>query len=161
MWRNFLLRELTVPSGGKVQLYRYVECLLRDGIYPLLRTKQYNLSCGPKELTGCILNYLLRHERDYKDRKFTTYCCKHRGDVFPEEHEFYEEQIPDSAWNNVKTEFAVNWFADEGDFAARIWRNIPLIILSHLDMENSPANQALYESLKTYDEGDESSENEQ
>jgi hypothetical protein len=160
MWRQFLLRELTVPRGGKVQLYRYVECLLRDGIYPLLRAKQYNLACGPKELTGCLLNYLLRHEQDYKKRVFTTYCCKHHSDVYPEEHEFYEEQIPDEAWNHIKAEFAVEHFADEGDFAARVWRNIPLIILSHLDMEASPANQVLYESLKTYDEGDESSENE-
>jgi len=159
MWRQFLLRELAVPGGGKVQLYRYMECLLRDGIYPLLRGKKYNLACGPKELTGCLLNYLLRHEQDYKKRVFTTYCCKHHSDVYPEEHEFYEEQIPDTAWDALKAEFAVDWLADNGDFAARLWRNIPLIILSHLDMENSPANEVLYESLKTYDEGDESSEN--
>jgi hypothetical protein len=125
----------------------------------MLRAKQYNLACGPKELTGCLLNYLLRHAQDYKKRVFTTYCCKHHEDVTPEEHEFYEEQIPDTMWDALKAEFAVDWLADRGEFAARIWRNIPLIILSHLDMEASPANQVLYESLKTYDEGDESSEN--
>jgi hypothetical protein len=65
----------------------------------------------------------------------------------------------DADWMALKQSFHVDKFADDSDLAARIWRNIPLIILSHLDMEASPANQPLYESLKTYDEGDESSEN--
>jgi hypothetical protein len=159
MWRNFLSKELAVPGGSSVQVYRWTECLLRDGIYPLLRSKQYNLACGPKELTGCLLNYLFRHTKDYTKQRFTTYCCKHHTNVFPEEHEFYEEQITDADWMFLKQSFRVDEFADNSDLAARIWRNIPLIILSHLDMEASPANQPLYESLKTYDEGDESSEN--
>ena len=156
-WQQFLRREFLLPNDRPIQIHKWVEYLVREGILPLLRQKQYNLICRPQELASCILNYLVRHEKDYQKCKFTTYRCKHREEAILEEYEFFEEQIPDSIWDQLKQEFAVEWLADEGPFAERFWRNIPLIVFEHLSME-SPVNQILYEKMRCLEDDEEDAE---
>jgi hypothetical protein len=154
VWQNYLRQEYRLPNNQPIQTHKWVEHLVRDGILPLLKQKQYNLICKPQELASCILNHLIRHERDYKKCKFTTYRCMHREEVSIEEYEFYEEQISESIWNWLKHEFTVDWFADVGPFAERIWRNLPLIVFEHLSMD-SPVNQILYEKMRCLEDDEE------
>jgi len=159
MWSQFLRKTVEAEDGSRVAIHHWTHCLVREGIGPLLRRKQYTPLCSPRELTECLLNYLYKHEKDYRGCRFTTYRCKHLQEAVPEEQEFYEEQITDADWAALRTEFAVDWLADKGSFADRIWRNIPLIVLSHLSMD-SPANQKLYEAMATHDSDDNSSTDE-
>ena len=156
-WQRFLHKSYDTSDHQRVQTHTWVEYLIRDGILPLLKAKGYHLICRPQELAECILNHLFRHEQDYPKCRFTSYRCKHREEVYIEEHEFYEELIPDSIWMQLKKEFAIDWFADAGDFAERIWRAIPLIVLDHLSMD-SPANEILYERMKAFESEEEDSE---
>jgi len=154
-WQLFLRKSYETMDHQLIQTHKWVEYLVRDGLLPLLKAKQYNLTCKPQELAECILNHLIRHERDYNRCRFTTYQCKHREEVCIEEYEFYEEMIPDSIWNQLKKEFYIDWFADSGAFAERIWRSLPLIVFDHLSMD-SPVNQILYEKMKTLEDEEDS-----
>jgi hypothetical protein len=145
-WQRFLRQEWHLNETDTLPTHKWVEHLVRSGLLPLLKDKGYTLLCRPQELATCILNNLLRHQRDYQMCKFTTYRCPHREESCLEEFEFYEEQIPETVWNKLKETFYIEWFADEHNFAERVWRHLPLIVFDHLSMD-SPANEILYEKM--------------
>ena len=155
-WEQFLRRDLDISDGTTIQTHKWVEYLVRDGILPLLKRNQYDLTCKPEDLANCILNHLIRHERDYKRARFTTYRCKHREEGTMEEYEFFEDTLPEKVWKLMKEQFYIEWFADKEAFADRIWMNLPLIIFDHLSV-NSPRFNALYEKLRHLDEDDDNS----
>jgi len=147
MWQQFLRRPLLTPDQQSVQIHKWTEHLVRFGLMPVLSRTGYILICKPQELATCILNNIIRHEADYNKCRFTTYRCKHREEVTIEEFEHYEELIPEEVWKQLKQSFEIDWLADEGPFAERIWRHLIHIVFDHLSMD-SPANQALYEKMK-------------
>ena len=158
-WAQFLRKDLTTRDGTTLQTHKWVEYLVRDGIIPLLKRNQFDLTCKPEDLASCILNHLIRHERDYNRMRFTTYRCKHREEGTMEEYEFFENTISDKVWTLMRQQFYIEWFADEEAFADRIWMNLPLIIFDHLS-PFSPRFNDLWEKLRHLDEEDDNSSDE-
>jgi len=139
-----------------IQTHKWVEYLVRDGILPLLKEKQLDMICKPEEIASCILNHLIRHERDYKRSRFTSYRCMHGQEGTMDEYEFFEDIIPEKVWKSLKYRFYIQWFADQEAFADRVWTNLPLIIFDHLSFD-SPGFSPLYEKWRHLDEEDEDS----
>jgi len=158
-WEQFLRKDLRTRDGTTLQTHKWVEYLVRDGLLPLLKHNQYDLTCRPEDLANCILNNLIRHERDYKRARFTTYRCKHREEGTMEEYEFFEDTLPEKVWKSMKQQFYIEQFADEYSFAERIWMNLPFIIFDHVSLD-SPRFNALYEKLRHLDEEDDNSSDE-
>ena len=156
-WNEFLRRGLVAKDGITIiQTHKWVEYIVRDGIIPLLKNKQIDLTCKPEDLATCILNHLIRHERDYKRSRFTSYQCMHGQEGTMEEYEFFEDIFPEKIWKSMKQQFYIEWFADNDCFADRIWMNLPLIIFDHLSFD-SPGFNPLYEKMRHLDEEDEDS----
>jgi len=159
-WTPWLRQTYQINDGTLIQTHKWVEYVVRDGILPLLASKQYDLVCKPEELANCILNHLIRHDYGFKKCKYTSYRCKHLEEVLLEEYEFFEDSYPESVWKGLRRQFYVQHFADEGLFADRVWMNLPMIVFEHVSLA-SPAFDALYEKHRHLDEEDEdSSENE-
>lgn len=140
-WGTFLRRQQEVQGAPPIRVCVWVETLLHFGVLPELRQRGYTVSIDQQQLATCILNYLFRHEKDFAQSKLTTYCCAHaiHHESSLEEYEFYTERVPDSVWQQLRTTFAAEWLADEGEFADRVWRHLPDIVFSHIDQEGSPA----------------------
>lgn len=148
-WRQFLNhRELTL-DGQEIRTCDWAEGVV-EGVVTLLREAGYTLSVRAPQLVTCLLNTVYRHEQDYSYGRKTTYrcpCAYHHH--FPEEYEYYSTKIPDSMWNSLRQYNFIAWYSDAGPFADRIWMDIPFIVLSHLNMETSPANVELAEQYRT------------
>jgi len=158
-WNEFLRKDLTTRDGTTIQTHKWVEYLVRDGLIPLLKNKQFDLTCKPEDLATCILNHLIRHERDYKRSRFTSYRCMHGQEGTMEEYEFFEDTFPEKIWKSIKQQFYIEWFADEDVFADRIWMNLPMIIFDHISLD-SPGFNALWNKLRHLDEEDDNSSDE-
>jgi hypothetical protein len=157
-WEEFLRREFTGTDNSPIQTHKWVEYVVRDGILPLLKATQFGLICKPQELANCILNHLIRHERDFLKSRFTSYRCKHPEEMNLEEYEYFEDMVPSEVWASMRRKFYLRHFADDSEFAARIWLNIPFIVFEHLDINTAGFN-GLYEKQRHLDE-EEDSENE-
>jgi len=154
-WEEFLRREFTGIDNSPIQTHKWVEYVVRDGILPLLKATQFGLTCKPQELANCILNHLIRHETDFKKCRFTTYRCKHPEEMNLEEYEYFEDMVPSEVWTSMRRKFYLCHFADDSEFAARIWLNIPLIVFEHLDINTTGFN-GLREKQRHLDEEDDS-----
>ena len=171
-WLTFLKQQYEVLSPGTFNIYittfNWVETVVRDGILPALKANGYLVSVDASTLSGCILNTLYRHEQDYMKCQMTSYTCKHgrctHGEqvnenvTFGDQLEYFHELLPTSVWKEMHERFPVNWFADGGLFAERIWMDMPHIVAWHVRFNESPANRALEDRLRHLDEEDEQDE---
>jgi len=157
-WKAFLVRSNDVLRSKPIRTCDWVETLLHFGILPELNRKGYSLVVDQQALATCFLNYIYRHEQDATHCKFTLYKCPHESGHYPEEYEKFSERMPESTWAAFRESFQVDGFADESDFADRIWRAIPDIIFAHVCLDTSPANIELWNDLNPDEDEDSTTE---
>lgn len=66
--------------------------------------------------------------------------------------------LPESTWAAFRKSFQVTDFADESEFADRIWNAIPDIIFAHVCLDTSPANIELWNDLNPDEDEDSATE---
>ena len=156
-WKTFLEHRETTLDGQEIRVRDWAEDIVL-GIKTLLDETGYLLSVQPSQLTACLLNTLYRHERDYRAGRKTTYRCSCARQPYEiEEYEYYSSyKIPDRMWESLRDYNFIEWYSDAGPFADRIWMDIPLLVFSHLNMEESPANVELAEQYRTLEDEEDS-----
>jgi len=68
---------------------------------------------------------------------------------------FHQMEMGPDVWAHLKHKFKIWFLADEGDYAYRLWLDLPHIVFSHLKLEGSEANRRLDYMLRMYDEDEE------
>jgi hypothetical protein len=156
-WEAFLRCEWETVSGSEtVQTYEWARSLVYDHIKPLMEQNGYIFSCGIEEFVNCVLNNMYRREQDYRAVEFTSYMCKHACDCSKHvnmdtmEH-FHTRTLPHKVWEKMHRRVGIEHWADDSDFAARFWMDVPHIVFAHIDFVESNAMKELKEFL-TYED---------
>lgn len=69
---------------------------------------------------------------------------------------FLVQKCPIEFWNKLRHRYPVERYADNEAFADRVWNDLPMVILWHLNHEASVATDELEEMLRIIDEDEES-----
>jgi hypothetical protein len=135
----------------------WVSTLVDLGIVPMLKQRGYVLSVSPDRLKHCLLISFFKHQIHYYSSTISSYLCPCAKSqlYFDDDYEFFvSRQCPPAVWRRLRTIFEIEWFADGEAYADLIWIDLPNIVFSHIDVDASPATNALIDLLRNLDEED-------
>jgi hypothetical protein len=135
----------------------WVSTLVDLGIVPMLKQRGYILSVTPDRLKHCLLISFFKHQIHYYSSTISSYLCPCAKSqlYFDDDYEFFvSRQCPPAVWRRLRTIFEIEWFADGEAYADLIWIDLPNIVFSHIDVDASPATNALIDLLRNLDEED-------
>ena len=135
----------------------WVSTLVDLGIVPMLKQRGYVLSVTPDGLKHCLLISFFKHQIHYYSSTISNYLCPCAKSqlYFDDDYEFFvSRQCPPAVWRRMRTIFEIEWFADGEAYADLIWIDLPNIVFSHIDVDASPATNALIDLLRNLDEED-------
>ena len=157
-WIHFLqVPRRRMGDVAPMMAAEWVSTLVDLGIVPMLKQRGYVLSVTPDRLKHCLLISFFKHQIHYYSSTISNYLCPCAKSqlYFDDDYEFFvSRQCPPAVWRRLRTIFEIEWFADGEAYADLIWIDLPNIVFSHIDVDASPATNALIDLLRNLDEED-------
>ena len=162
-WRQWLQSPIALEDGTSITVQEWAQELILYGILPHFQQVGYILHYNPHEAIETFLNFLYRFKNNYKKN---VHSCSYRGkkgdpvNYLNDDFEFFcTKKCPPSFWSSLQYDFSIPIYADNSDFATKLWMDIPYFIFYLVDIAHSNAKQELEEHLAWYDEEEEDTTN--
>jgi hypothetical protein len=148
-WREWLHRRYSTDYGTYTVI-EWVESLVYEGISDMFQKAGYIYSRSKHETVNTLLNYIYRFDIHSPRRLPTQYLGEYGRNLSytSNDLEFYlEHKCPPCAWDTLKKEYTIQHFADDSDFAERLWIELPSFLFFQIDIDKSGATEELYSRI--------------
>lgn len=121
-----------------VPTYIWFESLIEYTILTI-KNKNYVFSVPSHTVINKILNHTHTFEKMYIKYHGGHFGPVHNGQPHRDEDYdyFFTRQFPPDFWEHLRKLFAIEWFADGGDFSDRLWIELPFWVAQYIDFKNS------------------------
>lgn len=142
-WLAWLRRPFALlDSGEYIATHEWAAYMVEEDLVPALNDMGYNLLYTPHQITEKILNRLYNLERNYlKGLPANIYQGQqNRSEDY--EH-FFTVKCTEGFWNQLAWQNRIEWFADEDQFATRVWIELPGWVAQFIDYNRSDVTAEL------------------
>ena len=153
-WNNWIERQYSVPDAGSYTVVEWAEEFIRDGIIPEFKKRGYSLAKNQYHSTNTLLNFLYRFDKNQYGRHNTTYSGDYgrQMNYMMEDLIFYLDfKCGPWMWDKLKRDFQINHFADDSEFAERLWTELPTVLFYLIDIDASPITNDVYDRTSWLD----------
>jgi hypothetical protein len=161
-WRNWLNTPIRNEYEDVWKVHEWVNSLCIDGIIPMLDKYGYIINLSNAEFVNCMMNYMYRWDSRNKHGYISClYKCTCMKNNATEDDEWYYNSmcIETEQWEDLKKMFFIEDYADDSEFAYRLWCDIPSFVFKHININDSPATITL-DNMLNYDDDENDSDNE-
>jgi hypothetical protein len=167
-WKNWLERPIAYAymeedvcdDSNELELITIVDwvgTITKRYLISKLEKNGYLIAGSHTQFISSILNYIYRFEYNYQFNQVTTSIyLGPNGRKMSYTNEdidyFITYKFPEQFWKNMKDMFEIPFYADDGDFAYRLWLDLPYFIFSCLNIKESTATLELQEQLTCEEE---------
>lgn len=160
-WLKWLRMPLRDEYEEVWKVHEWIHSLCVDGIIPMLNKYGYVINLSEKEFVNCMMNYMYRwYNHNAKGHISCIYRCKCKKNNATEDDEWYfhSMRVENEKWEDLKKLFFIEDYADDSEFAYRLWNDIPFFVFKHININDSPATSVLDEMM-TYEDDENNSDN--
>ena len=154
-WIEWLKGEYDVSFPNNepeyIPVHIWVKSLVTNGIIPILVKSGYSFKYSTDIIISKFLNFIYQFDNGRR-RRYTNSFTDDDQEFF---HSF---KCTFERWKKLKKEFYIEHFADDGDFAEKLWLELPNYIFELINIDKSHATEELNQKLAWEDE--EESDNE-
>lgn len=167
-WKNWLERPIAYAymEEGEcndnnelefITVVDWVGTIAKRYLIPKLEKNGYLIAGSHTQFINSILNYIYRFEYNYQFNNdiIPTYVGPN-GRKMPYTNEdidyFITYKFPENFWKIMKQEFEIPYYADNSEFAYRLWMDLPYFIFGCINVKESIATLELQERLMCEDE---------
>lgn len=158
-WRCWLENLYRTDDGGeKYTVAEWVETFIHDGLLPEMKKRGYVFPTNEQGIVNSFLNFLFHFENSYHKQTQCQYIGKHGRKMNWSQEDycfFLDIKCPIFIWERLRERFPIEHFSDDGDFADRLWIQMPSTVFLMLDLKNSPSTDELEVLLAWMDADDE------
>lgn len=160
-WKNWLHRPICYEYDENDEEYQvtiidWVKTFVKEGLFPHFEKVGYLTSGSQQDFITALLNYIYRFEANSQNNIYITpYFDKYgrKLEYTMDDFDFFiSEKCPPSFWNRMKNKFSIDFYADDSDFASRLWTDLPYMVFFCIDLKKSNATSELQERLCMEDE---------
>lgn len=156
---NTWIRGLYKTEGEEYYtVAQWAESLIYEGLVPEMKKRGYVFSTNDHGVVNSFLNYLFHFENSYYAMKECQYIGKHGRtmDWSTEDYAYFlDYKCPPFVWKQLRDQFPIEHFSDEGDFSQSLWNDIPYAVFFMIDLKNSPSSDELEARIDWLDTDDE------
>jgi hypothetical protein len=167
-WKNWLERPISyeyIEEGEcydsselePITIVDWVGTISKKYLIPKLEKNGYLVAGSHTQFISSILNYIYRFEYNYQFNQpiVSIYLGTHGRKMSYTNDDidyFITYKFPENFWKNMKNMFGIPFYADDSDFAYRLWLDLPYFIFSCLNIKESTATFELQEQLTCEEE---------
>jgi hypothetical protein len=157
-WNDWVNTEYETysPEIEYIPLYEWVEYLILDGILPHLEKKGYLTYYHKNDIINSILNFIFNLEMTYMKTGRVKYLVPKKNNIgkteINDEDYFHTYMCHETFWNNLKKKYRIEKYADDGEFSAVLWSELPSYIFLMINIQDSIATDNLRNRLELDDD---------
>jgi hypothetical protein len=157
-WNKWMERLYYTDDGEKYTVTQWMESFIHEGLVPEMKKCGYAFPTNENHIVNSFLNFLFHFENSYDAMTECQYIGKHGRKMSWSQEDyiyFLDYKCPLSVWEKLRKKFPIEHFSDMGDFADRLWIQIPSTVFFMVDLAYSMSSNELQSRIAWLDSDEE------